>query len=152
TPLYPWLLTNIKITYKGNQVREELFSIGLNLINGQMKTNMMDLLESHSLERSISDYCHCISPLITLANGYRRIEDVMLNYIKEQDFMWSDRALQTMADEIAMLDYFFKHDKSDQQYHIEKTKIHERFSPTVTITVISAGMLYLTESFHKKVE
>src|SRR5690625_910542 len=30
TPLFPWFLTNIKITYKGNQIREELFSIGLN--------------------------------------------------------------------------------------------------------------------------
>lgn len=152
TPLFPWLLTNIKIIYKGHQIREELFSIGLNLINGQMKTNMMEHIKSYPLEKSIPDYCHCISPLITLANGYRRIEDVILNYIKEQDFTWSEKSLQAMTEELAMLNYFFINDKDDEQYDIEKTKIYKRFSPSITIDVISAGMIYLTEGFHKKVE
>ena len=32
--LHPWLLLNICIMYEGKQKKEELFSIGLNLING----------------------------------------------------------------------------------------------------------------------
>src|SRR5699024_1926257 len=80
TPLFPWLLTNIKVTYKGLLLQEELFSIGLNLVNGFMKVNMMETLAEVPLEQTISDYCHSISPLITYKNGYHRIENVIINY------------------------------------------------------------------------
>jgi len=129
-----------------------LFSVGINLINGQMKTNVMESLESYSLEQTISDYCHCLTPLITLNNGYLRIEDVILNYLKEQDISWSNLAIESMKEEIAMLEYFFKQTRNDPQYEIEKDKIHDRFSPTISLDVVSAGILYLTESFHKKAE
>src|SRR5690625_6078780 len=45
TPLYPWLLTNIKVRYEGKQNKDELFSIGLHLVNGTMKTDMMHLVQ-----------------------------------------------------------------------------------------------------------
>lgn len=152
TSLFPWLLTNIKVTYKGFLLKEELFSIGLNLVNGFMRVNMMDILASERLERTISHYCHSISPLMTLENGYRRIEQVIVNYIKEQDHQWSDDALKMMEQELTMVDYFFSQQNKDRQYEVEKKKIYERYKPVITIETISGGIVYLTERFHKNVE
>src|SRR5690625_1991443 len=63
TPLYPWLLTNIKVHYEGKQNKDELFSIGLHLVNGTMKTDMMNHLQPIQLNNTIADYCYPISPL-----------------------------------------------------------------------------------------
>src|SRR5690625_7643897 len=56
TPLYPWLVINLKITYAGKQQKEEIFSIGLNLVNGMMVEDMMAKLDRLALQQSISDY------------------------------------------------------------------------------------------------
>lgn len=149
TPLFPWLLTNIKVTYKGLLLKEELFSIGLNLVNGFMRVNMMETLGNKQLAEEIADYCHTISPLITLENGYRRIEEVIVNYIKEQDHQWSELALKRMEQELAMVDYFFEKQNNQEQHHIEKGKIFKRYEPVIAIETISGGIIYLTESFHK---
>src|SRR5699024_7840025 len=44
TDLRPWRVVNIKITYLGQQTKAELFSSGLNLVNGEMKSEMMNHL------------------------------------------------------------------------------------------------------------
>lgn len=149
TPLYPWLLTNIKVTYKGLLLKEDLFSLGINLVNGFMRVNMMELLMEQRLGQSISDYCHTITPFITLENGYRRIEEVIINYIKEQDHPWSELAIKRMKQELAMIDYFFEQQDQAKQHKIEKRKIYKRYEPTVSIETISGGIVYLTEKFHQ---
>src|SRR5699024_2442186 len=57
TALYPWLLVNIKISYKGMQKKEELISIGIQLLNGKMIVNMMDELQHISLKQQVSAFC-----------------------------------------------------------------------------------------------
>jgi|SRR5690625_1693364 len=151
TPLFPWLLINMKIIYKGQHLKEELFSIGINLVNGLMKVNMMDHLAKVKLSQTISDYCHSISPLITVDNGYRRIEEVIINYIKEQDHQWGEAAVQTMQTELAMIDYFFQN-RPSKTYETERNNVYERYKPSVTLQTVSGGYVYLSENFHKNVE
>src|SRR5690625_4444033 len=50
TMLHPWLLINFCITYEGKQIKEELMSIGLNLINGTVIFDMMELLRKTKLQ------------------------------------------------------------------------------------------------------
>src|SRR5699024_3478249 len=45
TALYPWLVSNIKISYRGKQKKDEMISIGLHLVNGIMKLEMMEELQ-----------------------------------------------------------------------------------------------------------
>src|SRR5699024_3657114 len=103
TPLYPCLLTNIKINYEGKQKKDEIFSIGLNLVNGIMKVEMMHLLDNLPLQQSISDYCYPITPLIKLKSGFKRIERVIDDYIQNQDHKWAEEAEKTLQEEIEMI-------------------------------------------------
>src|SRR5699024_5747615 len=66
TPLYPWFVVNMKVSYQGKQKKDEMFSIGLHLINGTMQLEMMDTLKAHKLQPEISDYCYTISPIIKI--------------------------------------------------------------------------------------
>src|SRR5690625_4556005 len=108
TMLHPWLLTNFCITYEGKQTKEELLSIGLNLINGTFIFNMMERLKKINLQPIISDQCYTISPLIKLNSAFVRIEKMIQEYIVEQDHEWALDSLRLLQEELDMIEHFFQ--------------------------------------------
>ncbi len=152
TPLYPWLLINIKISYEGKQKKDEVFSIGLNLVNGMMKQDMMANLENRCLNMTISDYCYPISPIIRPMSGFSRIEAVIDQYIKNQSHEWADEAIQTLKGEVQLLHHFYtgSDETEAEQKEKEIKEITERYEPRITYKVINGGLLYLREETAKK--
>jgi len=147
TPLYPWLVVNLKISYKGKHKKDELFSIGLHLVNGMMKVEMMDILKKFTLHPAISDYCYTISPLIKMKSGFKRIETVIDQYIENQTHEWAQESLKLLDEEIALLEYFYetKTETEQQQMEKEKQEIKKRYYPEVTYEVINGGLFYLAD-------
>ncbi|WP_407058248.1 YqhG family protein [Tigheibacillus jepli] len=120
TPLYPWLVTNVKLSYIGQQNKEQLFSIGLNLINGVMKTEMMEQLQSIDLQMTIPDYCYVISPMIKPGSGFRRIQAVLDQYISDQDHDWANLSMQACARESELLKAFYDGQSDEAAEQMEK--------------------------------
>lgn len=147
TMLQPWLLTNMLITYSGKNQKEELHSFGLNLINGMMHLNMMEKLKRSSLTTTIPDFCYTISPVITLQSGFKRIEQFTYKILTEKEHRWAIEANETLHEEIAMLQHFYREEEDDAQLKKEIDAAKKRLLPTITMTVVSGGLLYLTESF-----
>lgn len=148
TPLYPWLLINVKISYQGKQKKEEVYSLGLQLINGVMKVGMMEVLESLELSPVISDYCYPLSPIITLKSGYRRIESVLDAYIESQHHQWATDALAALEEEQQLLKYFYQdRDQAEQEpFEKEMKALSERYTPRIFFEVINGGLIYLTDA------
>lgn len=142
-PLYPWLITNIKISYQGKQNKDELFSIGLNLINGIMKTNMMDVLGKIPLQTAISDYCYPISPLIKIKSGYMRIISVIEDYLTNQTHNWASEALDRLAEEIKMVEHFYSEETDKSHLQKEITELQKLFQPMIAYHIINGGLVYL---------
>lgn len=143
TPLYPWLVINMQVSYKGKQKKDEIVSIGLNLISGLMKVNMMSFLRSLPLHSTIPDYCYTISPMIRLSSGFLRIENVILRYLEQQPSDWAEQSIQNRNEEIETLKHFYAGDEDDQVMHREMEEIKERYSPSITLNVINGGIFYL---------
>ncbi|WP_284140388.1 MULTISPECIES: YqhG family protein [unclassified Virgibacillus] len=145
TELHPWLVTNIKVSYIGKQKRDELFSIGLNLVNGSMLTEFMKQLEPLSFQSSISNFCYTIAPLIRLKSGYLRIESVLKQYIENQEQEWANASHQALDDELQMLKHFYtdKPEEESNQMKQEEEEIRKRFTPKVRIEVINGGLIYI---------
>lgn len=146
TPLYPWLLTNIKVSYEGQQKKEEIFSIGLNLVNGMMKTEMMHLLRAFDLRPSIPNFCYTISPLIKLNSGFQRIEQVLDDYVQNQEHQWAHESLQTLQTKIDMVHHFFQDKRDSKLFENEIKALRERYTPKISYEVINGGLLYLMKS------
>lgn len=146
TPLYPWLLINIKISYKGTLTKEELFSIGLQLINGEMQTNMMENVKEMSLGRTISDYCYTISPLITLSSGFKRIEKAIDQYITDQQHLWAEKSIRHLHEEIQMVKQFFREEDDQTLLEKEIEALKKRYEPRIIYEVINGGIVYLKET------
>lgn len=147
TPLHPWLLTNIKVSYKGIQKKEELISLGIQLLNGRMVVNMMEELDKIKLKQQISNYCYTLSPIITINSGYKRMESVVLNYIEKQSHDWANEANKTLEEEFAILKHFYHDNQSDELLTKEIEELKNRYEPTIQLEVVNGGMLYLHEGF-----
>lgn len=146
TPLYPWLVINLKLSYRGKHKKDEVISIGLQLVNGNMRLKMMDYLDEIPLQMKISDYCYTISPLIRLQSGYKRIESVITTYIENQTHEWAEVSLKTLRDEISTLQHFYEGRTEElEQMNKEIEEIKERYSPVISHQVINGGIFYLTE-------
>lgn len=151
TMLHPWLLVNICIMYEGKQKKEELFSIGLNLINGSFVFGMMEKLTKITLKSTISDRCYTISPLIKLSSGFLRIEKYLDNYITEQTHDWALESLKLLEEEKAMIHHFYESDASRDEMEKEIAEVTARLQPKITYEVMSGGLIYLTETFMKDI-
>lgn len=145
-PLYPWLLVNIKLIYKGILSKEELFSIGLNLINGEMLTGMMDRLENKSFHETISDYCYSLSPIITMQSGFNRIIKVFDQYIEKQSHHWAHYSLKKLQKERELIDSYFGNSTSNEGKNRILKETEDRYMPELVLEVVNGGVFYLKDS------
>lgn len=143
TPLYPWLFINIKVSYNGQHKKEEIFSIGLNLVNGIMKTEMMSILKAFTLRQSISDYCYTISPLITLKSGFKRIEQVLDDYVNNQNHDWAQKSRQRLKEQSKIAKHFFQGKEDHESLTKEMKALKERYTPNISYEVINGGLVHL---------
>lgn len=145
TALYPWLLINLKISYKGKHKKEELFSIGLNLMNGIMKTKMMEMLQEMQLNLTISDFCYPMSPLIKVNSGFLRITSVIDDYLKNQSHDWAEESMIKMREEIKMVQHFYENNSNEVELTKEINDLKKLYTPSISHQVINGGIIYLTE-------
>src|SRR5699024_11832910 len=146
--LQPWHYVNIKITHAGQQTKDELFSICLNLVNGEMKSEMMNHLKHVDLQTTIGDYCYTISPLITIRSGFKRIQSVIDNYVRNKDYEWAHTSQRELKKEIQLLNYFYegKSEEEKEQQAKEIREITKRFKPRISISIINGGLFYLVRT------
>ncbi len=144
--LHPWLLVNALITYEGKQMKEKLQSIGLNLINGTVIENFMDLLKEKELQQTISNHCYTISPIISLPSGYKRIEQLILKQITSDQHSWAVDSYKTLQDELRSINELEK--IADLQHIVEKERelTVANLQPKISYNVYSGGLIFLKAS------
>ncbi|GGB29469.1 hypothetical protein GCM10011409_03560 [Lentibacillus populi] len=149
TALYPWLVVNMKISYIGKQKKDEIISIGLQLVNGMMKFAMMDQLKEIPLQLAAADYCFTISPLIKVKSGFLRIESVIDQHVAKQANDWAEESIKTLQEESNMLKAFYNDRTDDEelvkQMEKELQEIKNRYQPTISYKVINGGIFYLVD-------
>jgi len=146
TPLLPWLVMNVKISYQCDRKRDIFKSIGLQLINGQMIEDFHDRLGRIQLTPKIPDYSFTLSPLVRPKSGMVRIENYLKSLIEQDDHAWADEARNRWNKDLHLLDHFYEDaDEDNESYQTEKLALQEQYEPKITISFINGGLFYLTE-------
>ncbi|HLR41849.1 MAG TPA: YqhG family protein [Pseudogracilibacillus sp.] len=152
TLMQPWLLVNFSLLYEGIQKREEIISIGLNLMNGAYQRNMMETLEHLEFTHAISSYCYTTSPLIRIQSGYKRIEKLLDDHVAAQQHDWAIEAYEEMIAQKEMVHYFYENNENNEAKVKALDEITQLFQPTITYDVINGGMIYLQTSYMEQKE
>lgn len=150
TLLEPWLLTNNLIIYEGKQKKEQLASIGLNLINGTINFDMMKSLHQLKLSSTISAYCYTVSPIISFKSGFKRVEKLIYKMMDKEDLQWAESSHLLMQEEMEMATHFYHQETEEDKLLKEITDIQNRLQPTITHEVLNGGVIYLSKSFINK--
>lgn len=147
TPLHPWLIINGNISYKGKQIREEVVSIGLNLINGIMIERAMEQLQTVTFGTTISPQCFIITPLIKIRSGFQRIEQYIEHHVQHVDDTWAHESVKLLKDELLLLNHFYQNKNEKNDLIKEVTQLYDRLRPEINFSIINGGLFYVRENF-----
>lgn len=154
TALVPWLVINMKISYTGKHKRDEIISIGLQMINGAMKLDMMDALDSIPMQSAISDFSYTMTPIIRIKSGYQRIISYLEQYLQRQNHEWAQESWNHLQEEKQLLEHFYQNSAEDEEYENryeqEMKDIESRFQPFIHLSVINGGLFYLSQQTSTK--
>lgn len=145
TPLFPWLMLNVKISYQCDRKRDVFKSIGLHLINGMMIENFHDKLLKISLTPKIPDYFFTLSPLVMPKSGITRIEHYLKKEIEQEDHTWAEEAKNRWQQDLDLLQHFYEDAENKEGYEKETSALQEQYEPKINISIINGGLFYLTE-------
>ncbi|WP_163102613.1 YqhG family protein [Peribacillus alkalitolerans] len=145
TPLHPWLNANIKVSFQCDRKKELLFSLGVNLISGQIMEGFHEKVVKLPLTPKIPDLSFTLSPLIMPKSGLSRLDRYVRLQLEDEDHKWAENAILRWDSDLELLEHFYA-DMEDkgETYLTEKDALKEQYAPTIQISVINGGMFYLS--------
>src|SRR5699024_1748632 len=111
-----------------------------------MVFNIIEQLEKVPLNRSISNYCYTISPLIKPFSGFQRINDRITELIQNQTHEWAEKSLEALDEELQLINFFYQ-ENEDEEKVAEIKQATDRYNPKIICNAFSGGLFYLTDSF-----
>ncbi|MCA1054803.1 YqhG family protein [Rossellomorea aquimaris] len=145
-PLHPWLGLNIKLSHVTNLKKDSIESIGLNLINGQIKEDFHSFLLSKKLTPKIPDFSFTLTPIIKPKSGINRIQSHLMQGVQTESFTWADEARKRWDEDLRLLDHFYgDHEEMPEAYELEKQALKEQYEPKISIDIINGGIFYLQQ-------
>ncbi|MGE8204495.1 YqhG family protein [Heyndrickxia sp. NPDC080065] len=147
TPLYPWLELNIKISYQSDRKKDIFRSFGLNLINGALIENFIEITGQRNLTPKIPDLCFTLSPIIMPKSGIARIETYLRQEIMKENHSWAEEARERWNEDLVLLDHFYEDlEEKPEAYLIEKEALKDQYEPVIMIEIINGGLFYLIDN------
>ncbi|WP_203361772.1 YqhG family protein [Bacillus sp. REN10] len=147
--LHPWLLANVKVAYEADRKKEQFHSLGLNLINGYIEEQFMDLLERKSLLGKIPDFSFTITPLIKPLSGVRRIQQFLKSQLQHEHQDWANEAIRRWEEELSLLTSFYEgEEEKPEAFFLEKDALRKRYEPKIKVDIVNGGIIYLIPPSH----
>ncbi|RBW70584.1 YqhG family protein [Bacillus taeanensis] len=148
TPLTPWLGINVKISYQCDRKKDILYSLGLQLMTGQMIINFEEQLEKLNVIPKLPDYCFPLTPLIKPQSGMNRLKRKLQEFIENDDHTWAVEARQRWQDDLVLLNQFYEGKEEDENFQNEKEALRTQYEPNISIEIINGGLFYLKTALH----
>jgi hypothetical protein len=146
-PLHPWLGLNIKISHVTHLKKDNIRSIGINLINGNIQEDFHNFLLSKKLTPKIPDFSFTLTPIIKPKSGINRIQSYLLQGIEKESFEWADEARKKWDEDLQLLNHFYgDHEEKPESYQMERQALKEQYEPKISIDIINGGIFYLQHS------
>ena len=143
---HPHLLVNFKTSFETDERFDELVSLSIDLVNGEISTNIIQELKNKKLltqppkklleKRQIS---------------YRDAYEALLNHLRWQlqnhDSSWVKAAQARWEEEVTYLESYYRSNldtELDQQsFYRRMAEIYRKYRPLIRIQIVNAAILYL---------
>lgn len=144
TILTPWLAVNYKISYYSDQTKEILYSLGINLMTGQVNEGFQELLSAVDLDTTISENTFNLPYIIKPIRALERLDGIIDNFIQKADHTWAEEAKLRWRKDRRVLEYFYEGvENKPDCYEIEKEAMDQQYEARIKIDIINGGLFYL---------
>ncbi|MEG0258316.1 MAG: YqhG family protein [Lysinibacillus sp.] len=143
--LMPWLAVNYKISYCSDQTKEVIYSLGINLITGDVRENFQKFISGLDFDTALSEDGFCVQYIIKPMRALKRLDEMINNTVQQSDDTWAEEAKSRWQRDQRILEYFYEDiEEKPESYEIEKKALEEQYETKVKIEIISGGLFYLT--------
>ncbi len=148
---HPELLVNFRVGFETDEKIEELYSLGIDLVSGEIDSNLQRELSAKKL--------HPNPPKKNLEKRkipYREGYESLFNHLKWQlqnhDSTWVKSAQTRWEEEVQYLEAFYRGSREDAEedqkeaeasFYRRLAEGYRKFQPFVKIHLINVGLLYL---------
>ncbi|HHZ18962.1 MAG TPA: hypothetical protein GX391_00380 [Firmicutes bacterium] len=140
----PYLLANFLISYRTDERRDELFSVGLDLVSGQILPTLQADLKQHTLTDRMP-VTSTIKEEIPVKEAIAICRAQAEKQAKKMDPGWIEEARERFLTELACLKQYYGENRDEVAYRTRAAELHNKFRPRVTLTWINLALLYLPE-------
>jgi len=162
--LNPWLGVNYKIEFISDKKKDLFLSLGINLGNGKMKNNFLNLIKNTHLTPVLPSNVSTIPPFLTFREAKLQLEEWILGEIDKEDFTWAVQAKQRLEQELEQIEKFYQsyasefedYKNEEEKNEIQKNRtldkdkrineIKWQYSPKINVQPINYGIFYLEQS------
>ncbi|WP_210468143.1 YqhG family protein [Sporosarcina sp. 6E9] len=142
--LTPWLGVNYKLSYYSDQTKETLYSLGINLMTGELIDGFQESISDVDLDVNMSENTFNLPYIITPARALERLDAIIDNIIEQDDHTWAEEAKMRWEKDRKVLEYFYEGvEDRPESYDIEKEAMDQQYEARIKIEIINGGLFYL---------
>ena len=142
--LTPWLGANYKISYCSDQTKEMLYSLGMNLMTGEVIDGFQEFISKVDLDTEIMGNKFSLPYTIKPIRALERLDRAIENLIQQDDHLWAVEAKGRMEKDRNVLDYFYEGvENRPECYEVEKEALAQQYEAKIKIEIINGGLFYL---------
>lgn len=149
----PWLGVNFKIEFCCDMKREELRSLGISLLTGQIDTSFSSRLQPLTMVPRVPENVHIEPTRLTLAEGRDALERMIRAEVEAYDHTWAEEANERLQDELLLIDAYYTDLLRDpdeerkklvqEQYESRRGEIRWQYEPRIVVSAINCGIFHL---------
>ncbi|WP_055108641.1 YqhG family protein [Paenibacillus ihumii] len=149
----PWLGVNFKIEFCCDMKREELRSLGISLLTGQIDPSFGTRLQSLSLVPRVPENVHIEPTRLSLTEGRDTLERIIREEIEAYDQTWAEEANERLQEELLLIDGYYTDLLRDpdeerkklvqEQYESRRGEIRWQYEPRIVVSAINCGIFHL---------
>ena len=144
TILTPWLGVNYKISYYSDQTKEMLYSLGINLMTGNLIEEFQESLREVDLDPTMSERRFNLPYIIKPIRALERLDVVIDNIIQQDDHTWAEEAKERWQKDQKVLEYFYEGvEKKPDCYEMEKKAMEQQYEARIKIEILNGGLFYM---------
>jgi len=144
--IHPHLLVNYRLTYQTDDLQEELISLGLDMVTGEVLKDLLPTLSSVKLTPRVPKE-KMEKPSFSLEEAFHRLHRHTEEEIMKKDPSWIEESRTRYEEELRYLfDYYQDGNQLDSpEFRSRAEELYRKYRPQVFVRLINVGLLYLPE-------
>lgn len=143
---HPNLLVNFKVTFETDEKFEEIHSLSIDLVTGEIHSNPLKDLQGKRFNMQPPKK-GLEKKKIPYSEGFNALQNHLKWLLRNRDTKWIDSARQRWEQEVKYLENYYRDHQTDDNmgFYRQIAETYRKFRPVIRIHIINTAILYLPE-------